>query len=139
MKKVLFGLIGHDIHVVANRVIHYGLKERKIHSINLGTDNTPDDFVDAALEFEPDLVMVSSLNGEAMNWCSGFRERFEEIGMGDVILYIGGNLIVGEADSNKVCEQFRAFGFDRVSYGATDLNKMLDIVEKDIESGKSIL
>ena len=46
-KRIVLGVIGNDTHVVANRILYLGLTEVGFNVCNLGTNNTPEDFVDA--------------------------------------------------------------------------------------------
>jgi methylaspartate mutase sigma subunit len=134
-KRVVIGVIGHDIHAVANRVLAVVLEDAGFFVCNLRTNNTIGDFVDAVLEVEADAVLMSSLNGEGENWCSGFRARMVEEGFGDILLYIGGNLVVGEADESVVVNRFQSWGFDRVFYGAADLNQVISLLQEDLAHG----
>lgn len=134
-KRVVIGVVGHDIHAVANRVLAVVLEDAGFSVHNLRTNNSIEDFVDAALEVEADAILISSLNGEGYNWCSGFRAQLEEAGFGDILLYIGGNLVVGEADESAVISRFKSWGFDRVFYGPTDLNEVINLLKDDLSNG----
>ncbi|MCI0441331.1 MAG: methylaspartate mutase subunit S [Chloroflexi bacterium] len=135
--RVVFGVIGDDIHVVANRIFAIGLADAGFCAFNLGTYNTVDDFVEAAVEVEADAVLVSSLNGEGEHWCENFRQRFEAQGMGDIVLYIGGNLVVGDRDEAEVVPLFESWGFDRVFYRHADFNEVFRLLREDIQSRAS--
>jgi methylaspartate mutase sigma subunit len=132
-RRVVFGVIGDDIHVVANRILAIGLADAGFRAFNLGTHNLVDDFVDAAVEVEADAVLVSSLNGEGEHWCEGFRERFEAQGMSGIVLYIGGNLVVGDRKEDEVVSLFKSWGFDRVFYRHADFNEVFRLLREDIE------
>lgn len=136
-KRVIIGLIGHDVHVVANRVLHEVLRDRGFDVYNLRTDNTLEDFIDAVSETEAHAVLMSSLNGEAENWCRSARDLLSEAGFQDILLYIGGNLVVGARDKQQVEAQFRTFGFDRVFYGEVDFNHIIELLEEDLSTGRT--
>lgn len=131
--RIVFGVIGDDIHVVANRILEIGLVDAGFTVFNLGTHNTAVDFVAAALETEADAVLVSSINGEGEYWCTDFRKRFEEIGRSDIILYVGGNLVVGDRGEDEVVALFESFGFDRVFYRSSGFSQMLVNLAEDVE------
>jgi methylmalonyl-CoA mutase cobalamin-binding domain/chain len=63
--RIVMGVIGHDIHVISNRIIAIALGEYGYAVCNLSVDNTAENFLDAAVEYKADAVVVSSLNGEA--------------------------------------------------------------------------
>ena len=75
-KRIVMGVIGHDIHVVSNRIIAIALREYGYSVCNLGVDNNAENFVDAAKEFDADAVIVSSLNGEAEYWCNNIGNSY---------------------------------------------------------------
>ncbi len=128
-KKIVTGVVGNDVHVVANRLIEISLKERGFDVYNLGVNTYLEEFLDAVLETDADVLLVSSLNGEAEGWCrdlnilkSNYRFRKE------VLFVIGGNLTVGEADEDVLVPKFKRYGFDLV-FHQKDLNEALDEVE----------
>lgn len=136
--RIIIGLIGHDVHVVANRILHELLKSRGYTVYNLRTDNTMDDFVDAVTETEAHAVLMSSLNGEAENWCRQARTLLRESGFADILLYIGGNIVVGERSREQVEAQFKGYGFDRVFYGGVDFDFVLDCLDGDLRRGSAV-
>lgn len=136
-KRVVLGVIGDDIHVVANRILSIALSEAGFQPYNLGTHNTPEDFVAAALEVEAHAVLVASINGEGEYWCTNFRQRFEEVGRGDILLYAGGNLVVGDRPEDQVVSLFKSYGFDRVFYHNADFNEVLKLLAEDLQGGSA--
>jgi len=54
--KVVTGVVGNDIHVVANRLIEISLKERGFTVYNLGVNTYLEEFLDAMLETDADLL-----------------------------------------------------------------------------------
>ena len=131
--RIVIGVIGDDIHVVANRILAIGLAEAGFQPFNLGTHNRAEDFVDAALEVEADAVLVSSLNGEGEYWCEDFRRRFDEIGRTDILLYAGGNLVVGDRPDKEVVSLFSDYGFDRVFYRNAKFDEVLQLLKVDLD------
>ena len=135
--RVVLGVIGDDIHVVANRILNIGLENAGFSTCNLGPHNMAQDFVDAAMEVEADAVLVSSLNGEAEHWCGNFRQRFVAVGRGDILLYAGGNLVVGDRPEAQVEALFEDYGFDRVFYRQTDFDEVMNLLAQDLSDGNS--
>ena len=131
-KRIVLGVIGNDTHVVANRILYLGLTEVGFNVCNLGTNNTPEDFVDAVCETSAAAVLVSSINGEGEYWCINFREHFRKRGIENILLYIGGNLVVGERKKSEVINLFESYGFDRVFYQTTTISQAIQILSKDL-------
>ena len=132
--KVVTGVVGNDVHVVANRLIEISLKERGFTVYNLGVNTYLEEFLDALLETDAELLLVSSLNGEAEGWCRNLkilrsRYRFRR----HPLFVIGGNLGVGEMDPETLGPKYRGYGFDLV-YHQVDLNEALDEVERVLEA-----
>ena len=46
--------------------------------------------------------------------CKGFKEKCIEAGLDDVLLYVGGNLVVRKQDWEPTEKKFSDMGFDRV-------------------------
>ena len=133
---VIFGVVGNDIHVVANRVLQLCLERRGLGAINLGTNNMPEDFADAALEVAADAVLVSSLNGEAAHWCRDIRSMFRDRGLDDILIYLGGNVVTGSKSQAEVEEEFRLFEIDRIFVGYVDFDDVIETLIEDL-NGRS--
>lgn len=129
---VVIGVIGHDIHVVANRILAIGLAESGFRPYNLGTSNDVDDFADAALETGARAVLVASLNGEGEDACAGIGDHFAGAGLADVLLYAGGNLVVGDRSSTEVERLFHRYGFHRVFHRPTTFLAVFEALRQDL-------
>lgn len=113
-RNVVLGLIGADAHIVGNRILDYALTNAGFKVINLGIFNTQEDFIKSAIETNSAAILVGSLYGQGELDCQGFRAKCEEVGLKDIILYAGGNLVIGKQDWHEVESRFKAMGFDRV-------------------------
>lgn len=135
--RVVIGVIGDDIHVVGNRIMQLALEESGFEVFNIRTRNRPQHFTDAALEVNADAVFVSSLNGEGEYWCANFRHTYAQLGMEGILLYVGGNLVVGKRSQNDVCELFQRYGFNRVYHQIPDIGRAISDLEQDLLNGNS--
>lgn len=136
--RVVLGVIGDDIHVVGNRIMQLALEESGFTVTNIRTRNRPHHFSDAALETNAHAVFVSSLNGEGEYWCANFRQPYAEQGMPGVLLYVGGNLVVGKRPDTEVEQLFRRYGFDRVYHQKPDIARAISDLEQDLAHGTTI-
>jgi len=128
--KVVTGVIGNDIHVVANRLIDLSLRARGCEVFNLGVNTYLEEFFDAVIETNADVMLVSSLNGEAEGWCREFNFlKRKYTGLERVVYVIGGNLVVGTGEAEDIIPRFRQYGFDLV-FHQVDLNEGLDRLEQ---------
>jgi methylaspartate mutase sigma subunit len=132
---VVLGVVGHDIHAVANRIMELALAEVGYRPFNLGTGRVIEDFVDAVVETGARAVVVSSLNGEGEEACAEAGERFAEAGLEDVRRYAGGNLVVGDRDPHDVEKLFHSYGFHRVFYRPSGFEGLFDALRTDLGTG----
>lgn len=126
--KVITGVVGNDVHVVANRLIDISLNQRGFEVFNLGVNTYLEEFIDAVVETDADVVLISSLNGEAEGWSRDLPLLKGKYSLKDVTFVIGGNLAVGEVESEIIIPKYKAYGFDLV-FHQIDLNDGLDALE----------
>ena len=91
-----------------------------------------EDFINAALETDAKVIMVSSLYGHGEIDCRGMREKCLEAGLKDVLLYVGGNIVVGKQNWEEVYERFKAMGFDRVYPPGTSIETAVEDLKRDL-------
>ena len=111
---LITGVIGSDTHIVGNRILSRALEEVGFTVLALGALTPASEFVDAAIETDASAILVSSLYGQGELDCRGFRDLCTEAGLGDILLYVGGYLMVGDQPWNSVEKRFLEMGFDRV-------------------------
>lgn len=136
--KVVTGVVGNDIHVVANRLIDLSLQARGFEVFNLGVNTYLEEFVDAVIETNADILLISSLNGEAEGWCREVKILKSKYGnlLDDVVFMIGGNLVVGSGSAEDIVPRFKNYGFDLV-FHQVDLNTGLDALEEFMKERNS--
>jgi methylaspartate mutase sigma subunit len=132
MMRVVTGVVGNDIHVVANRLIEISLQERGFEVFNLGVNTYLEEFIDAVIETDANVLLISSLNGEAEGWSRDLLFLKGRYDLDGVLFAIGGNLSVGEADAEEMERKYKAYGYDLV-FHQIDLNEGLDIIEETLK------
>jgi len=113
-RTLVTGVIGADTHIVGNRILSLALEKAGFEVVALGALTPAEDFVKAAIETDADAIMVSSLYGQGELDCRGFRDLCIEAGLDDILIYVGGNLVVGRQDWAGVERRFLEMGIDRV-------------------------
>lgn len=113
-KTIVLGVIGADVHAVGNKILDYTLTEAGFNVVNIGVLSSQEDFINAAIETNADAIFVSSLYGHGEIDCRGMRDKCAEAGIPDIVLYVGGNIVVGKQDWVEVYNKFKAMGFDGV-------------------------
>ena len=112
--KIVLGVIGADCHAVGNKILNYALKQGGFDVVNLGVLVPQEEFISAAIETGAKAILVASLYGHGEIDCRGLKDRCREVGLNDIKLYVGGNLVVGKTDFTEVRNKFLAMGYDRV-------------------------
>lgn len=133
---IVLGVIGADVHAVGNRILAYALEQAGFKVINLGVLVSQEEFVNAAIETGAQAILVSSLYGHGEMDCRGLREKTVEAGIGNIFIYVGGNLVVGKRDWVEVEKIYKKMGFDRVYPPGTLPDDALPHLWMDI--GKSL-
>ncbi|KRQ86128.1 Methylaspartate mutase S chain [Caloramator mitchellensis] len=113
-KTIILGVIGADCHAVGNKILDRAFSDAGFNVINIGVMCSQEEFINAAIETNADAIIVSSLYGHGEIDCRGLREKCEEAGLKDILLYAGGNLVVGKQDWSEVEKRFKEMGFNRV-------------------------
>lgn len=130
-RKLVTGVIGADTHIVGNRILSMALEEAGFEVIALGALTPSEDFVKAAIETAADAIMVSSLYGQGELDCRGFRDMCIEAGLDDILIYVGGNLVVGKQDWPDVERRFQEMGFDRAFPPNTRADNVVEKLNAD--------
>jgi methylaspartate mutase sigma subunit len=130
-KVLVTGVIGSDTHIVGNRILSMALEAAGYKVIALGALTPAGDFIKAAVETAADAIMVSSLYGQGELDCRGFRELCIEAGLDDILLYLGGNLVVGKHAWPAVEQRFLDMGFDRAAPPGTRIETVIGWLAQD--------
>lgn len=112
-KKLVIGVIGADVHAVGIRILDYAFQEAGFEVTNLGVMVSQEEYIAAAIETDADAIVISSLYGHGELDCRGMREKCDEAGLENILLYVGGNIVVGKQDFADVEKRFKAMGFNR--------------------------
>ena len=131
-KTVVLGVIGSDCHAVGNKIIEHALAREGITVVNLGVMVSQDEFIDAAIETGARAILVSSIYGHGEIDCDGLRGRCIERGLDPVLLYVGGNLVIGKREFAEVEVLFREMGYDRVFPPTIELPKVVEYLKQDV-------
>jgi len=131
-KTLVLGVIGADVHAVGNRILDYAFTQAGFKVINIGVLASQEEFIQAAIETAASVIMVSSLYGHGELDCRGLREKCQESGIGDILLYVGGNLVIGKQEFNEVEKRFLEMGFNRVYPPGTMPEVAIEDLRKDL-------
>lgn len=130
-KTLITGVIGSDTHIVGNRILSMALEKAGYKVIALGALTPSADFIKAAIETGADAILVSSLYGQGELDCRGFRDLCIEAGLDNILLYVGGNLVVGKRPWEKTEKTYLDMGFNRAAPPGTRIETVLEWLERD--------
>ncbi len=131
---VVLGVIGSDVHAVGNQILEYALEEKGVDTVNIGVMSSQVDFIEAAIETDADAIWISSLCGHGQMDCRGFREKCIEKDIGDILIYIGGNLVIGKRDweeTRKIFEE--GMKMDRAYSPRTEPEEAINDLFNDLD------
>jgi methylaspartate mutase sigma subunit len=130
-KTLVTGVIGSDTHIVGNRILSMALEKAGYKVVALGALTPAADFVRAAVETRAEAILVSSLYGQGELDCRGFRDLCVEAGLEDILLYVGGNLVVGKRSWDETRETYLGMGFDRAAPPGTRSEQVIEWLGRD--------
>ncbi len=130
-RTLVTGVIGADTHIVGNRILSLALEKAGFKVVSLGALTPSEDFIKAAVETAADAILVSSLYGQGELDCRGFRDLCIEAGLEDILLYVGGNLVVGKRGWEETERTYLAMGFDRAFPPGVRTPDVIRLLNKD--------
>ena len=131
-KTMVLGVIGADVHAVGNQILNYAFQEAGFNVVNLGVMVSQEEFIEAAIESAAEAIVVSSLYGHGELDCQGLRDKCDEAGLKGILLYVGGNIVVGKQPFEEVEQRFKAMGFDRVFGPGTPPEETIKALRQDL-------
>lgn len=131
-KTLVIGVIGADVHAVGNKILYHAFTDAGFEVINLGVMVSQEEFIAAAIESKADAIVISSLYGQGELDCRGMREKCDEAGLEGILLYVGGNIVIGKQPFEEVEKRFKAMGFDRSFGPGTSPEEGIAALKKDL-------
>ncbi len=133
-RTMVLGVIGADVHAVGNQILNFAFTQAGFNVVNLGVMVSQEEFIEAAIESGAEAIVVSSLYGHGELDCRGLRDKCDEAGLKGILLYVGGNIVVGKQPFEEVEKRFHAMGFDKVFGPGTAPEVTIAELIKDFEA-----
>jgi len=138
MKKaptIITGTVGMDAHVIGTKVLSRALKDAGFNVVALGMQVSPEEFIRVAQETDANAILMSSLYGMADMDLQGFKDKMQEAGLSNILLYIGGILGIGRHDFKESEEKkYKKLGFDRVFPPEADIESAIKDLRADLKA-----
>lgn len=131
-KKIVIGVIGADVHAVGIQILYHAFENAGFDVTNLGVMVSQEEYIAAAVETDADAILVSSLYGHGELDCRGLRDKCNEAGLKDILLYVGGNIVVGKQPFDEVEARFKKMGFNRVFGPGTPPEETIAALKEDL-------
>jgi methylaspartate mutase sigma subunit len=134
---VVTGVIGEDVHIMGIRIVEHALRDAGFRIVSLGAQVSQEQYIEAATETNADAILVSSLGGHASILVPGLRDKCDEAGLKDILLYLGGQLIIGDMKWEDSVKMFKDMGFDRVYPSDIRLSQVTKDLQADCKARRS--
>ena len=125
--RVLIAKVGLDGHDRGAKVIASFLRDAGMEVIYTGLRQTPEMVVNAAMQEDVDVIVVSILSGAHMTVFPKIIHLMKEKGMNDVLLTGGG--IIPDADMNKLMD----LGVGKLFAPGTETNVIIDYIREEVK------
>ena len=100
--KYAVGTVKGDLHDIGKNLVRMMIEGGGFEVIDLGVDVSPDSFVDAVREHQPDIVGLSALLTTTMTGMKGVIEALEEAGLRDSVKIMIGGAPVTDAYAREI-------------------------------------
>ena len=95
--KIVMGTVKGDVHDIGKNLVNIMLEGAGFHVIDLGVQVAPEKFVDAVVEYQPDIVGFSAFLTTTMPMFKANINAIEKAGLRDkVIIMVGGAPVTQE-------------------------------------------
>ena len=131
-KKLVIGVIGADVPAVGIQILYHAFTDAGFDVTNLGVMVSQEEYIAAAIETKADAIVVSSLYGQGELDCRGRVEKCDEAGLKGILLYVGGNIVIGKQNFADVEKRFEAMGFNRAFPPGTAPETTIAALKKDL-------
>jgi methylaspartate mutase sigma subunit len=128
------GVIGDDVHVVGIRILEHALKSAGFKVVPLGVQVSQEEFINAAIETNADAILISSISGHAQLLIPGLREKCTEAGLENILIYLGGHLVIHRTITEEIEKTYTDMGIDRVYSPEALPPQIIKDLEADITS-----
>ncbi len=119
-KTIILGTVKGDLHDIGKDLVAMMAEGAGFKVVNLGTNTSAEEFIEAAVEHEAALVGMSALLTTTMVYMKTVVEAFEQAGLGHVPIAIG-----GAPTSNEFAKEVGADGWAADAASAVELFKRL--------------
>ena len=128
------GVIGEDTHSIGIKILELTLTAAGFKVVPLGIQVSQEEFINAAIETNARAILVSSLNGHAPIACQGLREKCIEAGLKNLVLYLGGMLLMRDMAWDEIEKMYIEMGFDRVYPPSVLPNAIIKDLRADLKA-----
>ncbi|HBW37626.1 B12-binding domain-containing protein [Desulfosporosinus sp. BICA1-9] len=119
--KILLGTVKGDLHDIGKNLVGMLIESGGLEVINMGVDVSAEDFIDAIIEHEPDILALSALLTTTMPAMQDIIEMLEEEELRDKVKVIIG----GAPVSQEYADTIGADGYGADAGSAVELCKRL--------------
>ncbi|MDY7032743.1 MAG: cobalamin B12-binding domain-containing protein [Thermodesulfobacteriota bacterium] len=126
--KVLITKVGLDGHDRGAKVVSSLLKEAGMEVVYLGLFQTPENVVRAAIEEDVDVIGLSCLSGEHLNFTPRIKRLLDEKKLNDVLFIVGGVIPIEDITPLK------EMGVDEIFTAGTLTGEIVEYIKRNVVS-----
>ena len=124
--RVLLAKPGLDGHDQGAKVVARAMMDAGFEVIYTGLRQTPEGITRIALDEDVDVIALSSMAGSHLPFCRKLRPLLLEVGLGDKLWLIGGNLPQQDHDA------LRELGFKGIFPTGSKLDAIADYIRENV-------
>jgi methylmalonyl-CoA mutase cobalamin-binding domain/chain len=114
--RVLIGVVKNDIHDIGKDIIAGTLRSEGFEIIDLGTDVTTGEFIEAIRNKKPDILALGGTMSYALDEMETIINRIKDEGLRDGVVIVVGGVGLNQNNANRIGADF--YGADPVEAAA---------------------
>jgi len=126
--KVLIGKPGLDGHDVGAKIVARALIDAGFEVVYTGLRKTPSEIAQQALEFDADVIGLSSLAGSHIEFCTKLKGLIDQYGLKEKLWMIGG--CIPKQDHG----QLKKIGLDGIFPNGSRLDDIIEFISANTRS-----
>lgn len=132
----VLGVVGSDVHCIANQLFEREFRHRGYNVINLGVALTPNEILESIEEVINPVLLLGTLNGDIEPIIATLRLIREDFG-GSIPVIVGGNLVLGENGKDRTLDLVDE-GASLVIKNGVDIGEVINRVVQFIDTKVAI-
>jgi methylaspartate mutase sigma subunit len=136
--KFILGVVGSDVHCVANQLIERELRSLGHATLNLGVALNKFDILQSLTSSEHDILLLGTINGDIEPTIEVIKAIRKEFGSNHTII-VGGNFTLGEIGKDRSLDLIRSGASKLVSNASSVSEAVQRIIQYVNDDSKVVV